>query len=184
MSHEKNIDSYLGALIDDIHQSLKANHLQYHSSGGKVSRAHIQARTRSIGARLKDLPVIYSGYTSEQALINKYNTGERWSVEHQYPRQVAGHDLYNWVVSMPTYTDAMIPTLIEKLRACRTINHTTKEENRRLHKYQLKGVFSTPEKAYKEANVILLQWKQGTRIKLLPDIYPHLTPYLIENNVV
>lgn len=178
---EFDITTYIGSLILDIHDSLKANYALHHQSKlthTKLSMRHIRARSRSIGSRLKDLPTLYSGLASEQALINKYNHNTRWCVEHRYPRQVAGYDLYYWAVHHPLYSDDCIEELVLKLRDCRTVNFTTKEENRSLYKHQLYGRFQSHTQAYADAGIKLLAWPKGTKICNLPELHPHIIPKL------
>lgn len=180
---EYDINTYVGSLIDDIHSSLKANHALHWDSNGnkhKLSMRHVRARSRSIGARLNDLPVIYSGFATEAALIQKYNFNTRWCVEHQYPRQVAGYDLYYWSIEQPLYDDTCFDELVVRLNDCRTINFTTKEENQRLFKFQGYGTFESPEKAYEKADVKLIPWPKNTKINKLPEIHPFLLPLLKE----
>ena len=181
MHDEYDVNTYLGSLVDDIHNSLKANHHLHHhfkKNHQKLSMRHVRARCRSIGARLADLPVIYSGNTSEKALVEKYNNGTRWSVEHQYPRQVAGYDLYYWAVQLESYGDEQLTELIEKLKECRTVNMTTKQENKDLYQFQLYGKFKGIEQSYKEAGIVLLNWPKGAHISNLRVVYPHLTSLL------
>lgn len=178
---EFNINTYLGSLIHDIHDSLKSNHFLHWSSKQshhKLSMRHIRARTRSIGARLKDLPVLYSGKATEQALISKYNHNTRWSVEHQYPRQVAGYDLYFWAIDQTVYDDQHLDELVKRLRDCRTVNFTTRDENRLLYKHQGYGTFQSPAQSYYDAGIVLVDWPKGAKISKLPEYHPHLIPHL------
>lgn len=178
LSAEYDINTYLGSLVADIYESLKTNHHLFRSTPYLFSKSHIQARARSIGARLYDLPTIYSGRASERALIEKYNTNCNWSLEHQYPRQVAGYDLYYWSVCQPEFAEKQFDELVIKLRECRLVNYTTRQENKRLYQFQIYGTFKSPEQSYKKANITLLDWSKGKHISDLPNAYPHLIPYL------
>lgn len=144
----------------------------------KLSQYDIAVYGRIVGGLIYELKSIYSGYTSVNALIQKYNTGRDWTHEHKWPRQYVGEDLIKDLYRRGQVTRIDINLILDDFDDFCVVNHTTKEENEALRPFQKLDGWVSPEYAYEQAGIELLPWPAGTRIVKLPEIYPTLIPFL------
>lgn len=137
---------------------------------------------RVVGNEIYELPPIYSGYASKQALIEKYLNKTEWTKEHMWPRQMAGEALvqFVWNQSKHKKYTICVDEMIDDLKDLTVVNYTTKNENMLLKPYQRKDSWVSPEYAYEMAKIELLPWPPKTLINKLPQIHPELVKEISE----
>jgi len=86
----------------------------------------------------------WSGSYSKEA----FRTGEKCQ-QHRYPRLLATEKVFN---ELPDNLEDFKKLFIELIE----FDYTTSYENKYLVRFQKKGIFQTPEIAYKKANIELI----------------------------
>ena len=109
----------------------------------------------TIGAAIWYLPknnkVLFTGMISKDA-INKNEKSE----DHQYPRKIAATELLNYKWNNEKNpSDKLLSLFVNKYGK---FNYVSKNENKRLIKFQKSNVFKSPEKAYLDAGIKLLNY--------------------------
>lgn len=108
---------------------------------------------RNVGTSVQDMSSIFTGMASKKA--NEIKAGQWWYKpveEHQYPNQVAGHDLITLNV-VPTDDMLFDPAVLDLFKRARMVNWVTAQENRDLVEFQKYGKFTTPEASYADAGI-------------------------------
>lgn len=136
---------------------------------------NLKATGRIVGTLLFEHSSTYSGMTSEAALVDKFLNGKSWSKDHLWPRQYTGERLLH-EFSQIGHVDRQV--LADKIKAYTVVNRVTKKENDLLKEFQKRDTFISPEHAYEQVGIVLRDWPNGQKITLLPEIYPHLKPFL------
>ena len=137
------------------------------------SNEEIQYSGRVVSICLFEISTIYSGYASKQALLDKYYRGLPWCEDHLYPRQYAGESLLKFFLTQQRVDEDL---LISKIIPFCQVNRVTPEENRQLVPFQKSAIFTTPEVAYEQVGIELLEWSNGARIGQLFNVHPRLRP--------
>jgi hypothetical protein len=78
----------------------------------------------------------------------------RFSEEHIYPRKVAAQQL---LADTSLNHDRMTTEFVSKYGK---LHYITPQENKAVQKYQRSAIFSTPDEAYSQANVVLIHVKR------------------------
>ena len=131
----------------------------------------IQHSGRVLSVCIYEMTTIYSGYASKQALLDRKYRKMDWCEDHLYPRQYAGESLLKSFLSQQRVDEDL---LISKVLQFCQVNRVTSEENRLLIPFQKSSIFTTPERAYEQVGIQLLEWSNGMRIDKLFDVYPQL----------
>lgn len=176
------LENTLSYKILKVTADLKSAHELY-----KEGVMNDQARNewaRAVGNAIYDAKHVHSGLVSGKALQHRYTTvvinGKKatdsaWTPEHFIPRQIAGHWMLDWALSLDVFDMTRLSEVHEKIQQYRFAHYVLPQENNDLRPHQKKGTFTTPEESYKKAGIDLYEWKMGTKIHFLPEIYPHLT---------
>lgn len=134
----------------------------------------IQFAGRLIGTQIFELPSTYTGYASEQALIQAYRYGPTaWCEDHIFPRQVAGEMLVRQAIERRTVDPDDVASMLHQFTQ---VNRVTSDENQWLIQYQRRDVFTTWQEAYKKAGIVVLEWEKGGRTDDIRYTYPRLFP--------
>lgn len=129
---------------------IKSVYKEYHTITDLKAKSIIET---TVGAGIFYLPkskdLLWSGLISIDAIKNN----ERCE-DHMYPRKVSAVELLsvNWdgINDPEEYLKQLYFQKYGKY------NYVTKSENRRLVEFQKKGVFTTPEEAYKQCGIKLI----------------------------
>lgn len=137
-----------------------------------LTNTEFKGYSRVIGNTIFEMKPRYSGFTSEAALLAKFNDKEfLWCNDHMIPRQVAGETLVNGVISLSRVDESRLREDLWKFTA---VNRVTSAENMKLMVIQKKDGFVSVERLYNEAGIKLREFAMRTRISNLPEIYPDL----------
>lgn len=135
----------------------------YHLLSGVKDRLHkmsydqLNILARTIGNSLFDMTAAWSGYKSKALIAAELlDPSTKKVAEHFYPRQVAGWRIIEHIMRYRGITKLKLEELII---AFNQVHYTTAAENTKLVPYQKYGVFVSPEHAYKQAGVELIQVK-------------------------
>jgi hypothetical protein len=119
-----------------------------------------------IGAAIWYLPQPNDLWTQNISVdaLNALQAGGKLTKDHNYPRKCAARELLRTAAEELT-ADFILHRYMTKYG---TFNLVTKEENRRLMKYQRADSFKTPEEAYSKAAITLVPMEndQAGKLKL------------------
>jgi hypothetical protein len=112
-----------------------------------------------IGAAIWYLPhgeKYWTGKISLGALeLKKDNPKKNLSKEHEFPRKKAAEELLNFKLDEIRDNDDLLVKLYEGKYS--KFNYVTSSENKKVSKFQKTEDFIDPERAYKEANIQLIE---------------------------
>jgi hypothetical protein len=112
--------------------------------------SHLHITINALRNVLFDLPCIYSGYTSQEAINRKYKRSQM-TVEHYHSRQRSARSIVYMAMR-----GAPVDALADEIREACKVHYTTKEENLALIPYQRADDYDWRE-AYKACNIILVK---------------------------
>lgn len=125
----------------------------------------VKYHCRMIGNSIYDLPSIWSGLQSQQSI----DTGDV-CVEHYYPRQWSGLQIYNTILS-GELTHLKLVELVYKFTH---IHKVTTKENSNLREFQTVDSFIDPEYTYTQADIQLVRVKEYYNNPVYKDLLKQL----------
>lgn len=126
---------------------------------------------RALSVDIFEMTTVYTGFTSEEAMLNMMERNIRPTLEHHHPRQYAGETLIEWVLDQQHINAKTLTSLLLKFRE---VNRVSKRENQLLKPFQKPAQFISASHSYAEAGIKLHPLKLRTRKKQILQMYPHL----------
>lgn len=115
------------------------------------SEEFISFHGRCVGNTIHDLPAIWTGFMSANAIST-----EECCNEHFYPRQWSGEYIVNYILKNKGIS---VQALRRILDVFRLVHKVTPTENRELMKHQNSDEFISPKRSYEQAGIQLIHVK-------------------------